>query len=133
MPIHDRFCPTCGWVKADCYQPRVKTTVLCPDGHETDIVYVGGAAAVHGDDKYIGGLTLENLAHEPVTVYSRSEYKRELAPRGLQEFVRHVDPPEGQRAQTRPWHLPPACLTPGYEEERIATGKKWLEENPPCS
>jgi hypothetical protein len=48
------------------------------------------AAGVNPDD-FIGGLALENLGHDPVVVYSRSELKRELDARGLQPFVRHVD------------------------------------------
>lgn len=40
-----------------------------------------------------GGLTLENLGHESVTVYSRSELRRELKARGLVEFVRHTPVP----------------------------------------
>ncbi len=103
MPLHDRVCPTCGWVKADHYQPRTEATVLCPEGHVTDIVYVGASFAVHGDDAFVGGKTFENMGHEPVTVYSRSEYKRELAARGLQEFVRHVDRADGEKAHTKRW------------------------------
>jgi hypothetical protein len=48
------------------------------------------AAAIHGDDKFIGGVTYENLDHHPVTVYSRSELKREMDKRGLQPMVRHI-------------------------------------------
>lgn len=51
-----------------------------------------------------GGLTLENLGHEPVTVYSRSELKRELKARGLVEFVRHVPVPGSDKSpHTTSW------------------------------
>jgi hypothetical protein len=51
-----------------------------------------------------GGLTLENLGHEPVTVYSRSELKRELQARGLVEFVRHVPVPGSDKSpHTTSW------------------------------
>jgi hypothetical protein len=103
MPLRDRLCPTCGWVKPDNYEPRTAMTVLCPEGHETTIVYVGSSFAVHGDDKFIGGKRFENMGDQPVTVYSRSEYKRELAARGLQEFVRHVDRADGEKPLTRKW------------------------------
>jgi hypothetical protein len=42
----------------------------------------------------------------------------------LQEFVRHVDRPDGEKAHTTRWGGSPACLWPGYEEERVA---KWHE------
>jgi hypothetical protein len=51
-----------------------------------------------------GGLTLENLGHEEVTVYSRSELKRELKARGLVEFVRHVPVPGSDKSpHTTSW------------------------------
>jgi hypothetical protein len=45
------------------------------------------------DDSFIGGRTYENLGHSEVTVYSRSELRRELKARGLEEYVRHVPVP----------------------------------------
>lgn len=41
-------------------------------------------------DDIPGGMVLENMGPEPVTVYSHSERRRLLHERGLQEFVRHV-------------------------------------------
>jgi hypothetical protein len=41
-------------------------------------------------DEYASPQVLENVAHEPVTVHSRSERRRVLRAHGLQEFVRHV-------------------------------------------
>lgn len=90
MPIRDRLCPECGWMKEDNYEPRTTMDVLCPDGHKTEIVYAGSAPAIHGDDKFVGGMVLENLGHEKVTVYSRSQLKREMQARGLEPAVRHV-------------------------------------------
>lgn len=89
MPIRDRVCPTCGWVKADNYESRTTMDVFCPNGHATEIVYVGASAAIHGDDPFVAGKVFENLGHAPVTIYSRSQLKREMQARGLQEFVRH--------------------------------------------
>lgn len=89
MPIYDRTCHTCGWKRADCYEP-IDHQHACPTcGAVTEREWTA-SAAIHGDDAFIGGKTFENLGHDPVTVYSRSEYKRELAARGLQEATRHV-------------------------------------------
>jgi hypothetical protein len=48
-------------------------------------------------DEWPGGKTFENLGHTPVKVRSRSELKREMKARGLQECVRHV----GERGSDR--------------------------------
>lgn len=45
-----------------------------------------------------GGLTLENLGHEKVTVYSRSELKRLCKERGVEPFIRHVPVPGTDRS-----------------------------------
>lgn len=56
------------------------------------------------DDSIPGGLVIENLGHEPVTVYSHSERRRLMDERGLQEFVRHVGKPGSDRsAHTVRW------------------------------
>jgi hypothetical protein len=102
MPVYDRRCD-CGWKRADCYEPIV-CAVPCPTcGAETAREWTS-RAAIHGDDKFIGGLTLENLDHHPVTVYSRSELKREMDKRGLVSFVRHVgEPGSDKSSKTSRW------------------------------
>lgn len=49
-------------------------------------------------DDIPGGLTLENVAHEPQTFYSHSEKRRYLKEHGLVEFVRHVPVPGSDRS-----------------------------------
>lgn len=100
MPIRDRICNVCGWMKEDNYEPRTSMDVLCPEGHKTEIVYAGSSCAIHGDDKFIGGMVLENLDNRPVTVYSRSQLKREMQARGLEPAVRHV----GERGTDKSKH-----------------------------
>ena len=99
MPIFDRACHSCGWTKDDCYEPA-KCDVFCPAcGHRTERVWTS-RVAIHGDDKFIGGKTFENIDHNPVTVHSRQELKRELDKRGLREFVRH-QPSQGSDKNPR--------------------------------
>lgn len=68
-------------------------------------------------------MTLENLGHEPVTVYSRSELKREMDARGLREFVRHVpDSPGGDSSKhTTRWDS-----TPWPDAAAKAEFERWL-------
>ena len=88
MPIFDRRC-ACGWSRDDCYEPS-RHELACPTcGAETERVWTSRPAAMHGDDAFVGGVTYENMGHEPVTVYSRAERKREMQKRGLTEFARH--------------------------------------------
>ena len=54
---------------------------LCPHGRPSLKVI---------QDSIPGGLTIENMGHEPVTVYSHSERRDLMRARGLKEQVRHV-------------------------------------------
>ena len=41
-------------------------------------------------DDFPGGRVFENIDRHPITVYSRSQLKRELDARGLKPMVRHI-------------------------------------------
>jgi hypothetical protein len=89
MPIFDVRCVTCGWSAEDRYETSERKT-LCPEGHATVHVWqTNRSAVVIGDDPFIGGVTFHNLDHNPVTVYSRAQLKREMDARGLEPMVRH--------------------------------------------
>jgi len=42
------------------------------------------------DDSIPGGMTVENMGHEPRTFHSKSEWRRTMKERGLVHMVRHV-------------------------------------------
>lgn len=99
MPIYDRICQACGWVGSDLFEPVEAGRVDCPNGHETERVWIStGRSPNVIDDTIIGGRVYENLGHEPVKVESRSQLKRELQARGLTEFVRHVPTPGSDKS-----------------------------------
>lgn len=51
-----------------------------------------------------GGKTFENLGNEPVTFYSRSEYRHYLKAHNLEECVRHVPVPGSDKSpHTSSW------------------------------
>ena len=50
-------------------------------------------------DSIPGGLVLENLGAHPVTVYSHSERRMEMAKRGLVERVRHIGENGGDKSR----------------------------------
>jgi hypothetical protein len=84
-------CPKCGGTI------EIGGWPFCPD-------HSPGASFNAQANDIPGGLTLENLDHEPVTVYSRSELRREMKARGLVEFVRHVPVPGSDKSpHTTSW------------------------------
>ena len=46
--------------------------------------------AIETNEQFIGGTTLENLGHEPVTVYSREEYKLAMARANVEQRIKWV-------------------------------------------
>ena len=86
--MSDTVCDTCGATI------RVGEWPWCPHGFGVNNVV---------DDTIIGGEVNENVAHEPVTFYSKSEKKRYLKEHGLEEFVRHVPRPDGRKPSTTRW------------------------------
>ena len=90
MPRFDQQCAACGWLAEIVVRPHESPP--CPVcGGPTERRWTA-APRVRGDE-IPGGLTLENLGHEPVTVYSHAERRRLMKERGLEEFVRHVPIP----------------------------------------
>jgi len=98
MPLHDQRCTACDWTAEVVVRPHEHPA--CPScGGATERYYpIGGRTNGVIPDEYVGGLTLENLGHQPVTVYSRSELKREMDARGLVHRVRHVGTPESDKS-----------------------------------
>ena len=105
MPRHSQHCMACAW--RDDIFVEVGQHPPCPVcGGATERLWVGRSAKVIGDE-FIGGHVFENLGHDPVTVYSRSELRRELKQRGLEECVRHVPVPGTDKSpHTTTWDVP---------------------------
>ena len=78
-----------------------------------------GGHAIQTNESFIGGLTIENLGHEPVTVYSREEFKEQMVAHGCEQRIKHVP---GDKYLTN-WDVPSAytlecariLLTRGHE------------------
>jgi hypothetical protein len=104
VPRFDQRCVQCQWEGEVFAQPYEMPP--CPDcGGSTERVW--RRCAEVRDDTFVGGLTLENLGDEPVTVFSRSELKRELHARNLEPFVRHVPVPGTDKSpHTTNWAVP---------------------------
>ena len=105
MPRHSQHCLACDWA-ADIFV-AVGEHPPCPVcGSATERLWVGRSATVN-DDSWPGGRVFENLGDQPVTLYSRSELRRELKSRGLEEMVRHMPVPGSDRSpHTTNWDVP---------------------------
>jgi len=116
MPFYDRACEACGWTAIDVREP-IAATRGCPTcGAATERAYLTGRMAAVIDDSWPGGKTFENLGHDPVTFYSKSDYRRELKARGLEEKVRHVGLPGSDKSpHTTRWTGTPSGMIPRNE------------------
>jgi hypothetical protein len=56
---------------------------FCPHGRP-----LANSHGIQTDEAFIGGLTIENMGHEPVTVYSRTEFKQEMLKRNLEQRIK---------------------------------------------
>jgi hypothetical protein len=95
--MYDRLCESCGKKQLDCYEAIGASDPACDCGGAMKRAFIGRSHAVIGDD-IIGGETLENVGHEPVTFYSKSEKRRYLREHGLESFVRHVGRPGSDKS-----------------------------------
>lgn len=101
MPRFDQRCLSCEWVDEVIVKPFENPA--CPQcGGPTEHVWQT-AAKLHRDE-IPGGQVIENLSHEPMTFYSKSEIVKEARRRGLEPFVRHVPVPGSDKSpHTTSW------------------------------
>jgi hypothetical protein len=89
-PPNADICPSCGETL------EVGSWPFCKGGH-------GKGTNNVVDDTIIGGEINENVAHHPVTFYSKSEKRRYLKEHNLQEFIRHTPRPDDRKPDTSRW------------------------------
>jgi hypothetical protein len=95
MPRYDQICKSCKAWREILAAPGEHPP--CPEcGGETERFYIRGYD--FQGDEFVGGLTVENLGHEPVKVYSKSELKAECEKRGVEQMVRHVPVPGSDKS-----------------------------------
>ncbi len=56
---------------------------FCPHG-------IPAGNAIQTDEAFIGGQTIENMGHTPVTVYSRQEFQEQMARHGVEQRIKWV-------------------------------------------
>ena len=91
MPRFDLRCPSCGDIERDRVLPGGVHPPCRHCGAVTE--YYWQTATPHGiqtDEAFIGGQVIENLGHDPVTIYSRQHLQREMEKRGLEQRIKWV-------------------------------------------
>lgn len=106
MPTYDISCPKCGESeRMSTMSGRGAPCDKC--GSAVEVVYRPNHRTYSQDD-IPGGLVIENLGREPVTVYSHTERLALAKERGLQEFIRHAPDPGSSRSKwTTNWDVGP--------------------------
>jgi hypothetical protein len=99
MPLCDYTCRACDVVLRDSWATTAPLCRFCSTRMDK-LIARGGVR----DDSWIGGKTFENLGHDPVTFYSKTDYRRYLKTHGIEEFHRHTPPPGTDKSdQTTSW------------------------------
>ncbi len=114
MPLFDSKCTACDWTSE-----RWEKSGVCPPcplcGAPTEHCWKPNTNR-YVQDQIPGGLVLDNLGGQPITVDSWSERKRVMKERGYHEYEGVIPP--GERTCI------PAILSPEQEAERI---RHWRE------
>lgn len=116
--LASRCCPECGELLLVGQWP------FCKPGRGHDPFVASHLAVVQ--DSIPGGLVIENMSSTPITVYSKSDYKREMKARGLVNKVEHVGVPGTDKSpHTTRWAAPPPWIDPEFEAARIQAWHQW--------
>lgn len=70
-------CKSCG------HDLQVGEWPFCPHG-------TPGGNAIETNERFIGGVTIENMGHDPVTVYSREEFNEQMARHNVEQRIKWV-------------------------------------------
>ena len=90
MPRFDSKCLVCG---------EITENMVCAGGAhppcpsckgETVYFWTQHPVSIQTNEAFIGGQVIENLGHDPVTVYSRDELKVRMAEAGVEQRIKYV-------------------------------------------
>lgn len=91
MPRFTVRCLTCGHEEERFLQGGTHPPCSACNS-PTDYVWraTGASHGIVTDEAFIGGLEIENLGHEPVTVYSRADLARHMQEAGVEQRIKYV-------------------------------------------
>lgn len=115
LKTYDQGCLSCAWEGEIWTHPH--THPLCPCcGGPTERRWK--TLGVIGDE-IPGGQWIENLGHEPVKVYSKSQLRDEAKARGLVQAVRHMPVPGSDKSPvTTRWIGSPTDPLPAHYRDK---------------
>jgi len=118
MPRYDYVCQACGQEFLNVYLGAGQHPSCAICGGPTEYLW-RQSARVHGDD-IPGGMTIENLGHQPETFYSWSDWRRRVKELKLVNKVEHKPVPGTDKSpHTQSWNIGPA---PGHDPFPSAYG-----------
>ncbi len=93
MPRFEHQCTVCRH-REESFVPGGEhpSCVRCLSPTEYIWRATGASHGIVTDEAFIGGMTLENLGHEPVTVYSRTELARKMHEAGVVQKIKWSGP-----------------------------------------
>jgi hypothetical protein len=105
MPRFDQRCVSCDWTGEVLARPHeMPPCPACAGGTERHYPIGNKATSVIGDE-IIGGMWVENMSPQPIWVESKSQFKREMKSRGLEQKVRHIGTQESDKSShTTRWY-----------------------------
>lgn len=89
MPLYDVRCLACGAIR-DNLRLRSGEHPLCLVCASPMEYLWRQSAAIETNERFIGGVTIENMGHEPVTVYSREEFDRAMRAHHVEQRIKWV-------------------------------------------
>ena len=91
MPRFTVRCLSCGY-EDDYFLPGGEHPPCAACGANTDYVWraTGASHGIVTDEAFIGGLTIENLDHDPVVVTSRQDLARKMHEAGVEQRIKYV-------------------------------------------
>ncbi len=91
MPRFDSWCAACAFD-----EPIIVAGGVHPPcsrcGGATEYIWHSNPASIQTDEAFIGGQVIENLGHDPITVYSRTELKAAMARAGAEQRIKWAGP-----------------------------------------
>ena len=88
MPYFDSLCEQCNHEEPLYLKTGGDHPPCTRCGGPTIYLWRGKPAQIQTDESFIGGIAIENLGHEPITVYSRQDLARKMKAAHVEQRIK---------------------------------------------